>query len=457
MVCKSVQTVMSSVCLCYLSMDRWLSISGTASAAAAGRLVTLPLLALLLCGSGTIADADATSPPASLPADATGFGNPPSGEIPILYNDRTVYARPDVLKQGRVLAAFVKDGQIYVPLRSMFEQMGATVSASADGKTMTATKSGTTVSVTLGSNEVVINGESRPLDVPPMLYKGIMLVPVRVLSEALGAYVQWVPSQRVVVVRYIPPTPIPVATPEPTAAPTVVPPTPTPTPAPRSYNGFVQAAFSAAKNYNEFSAGQYCPQSYLIAGAYMLRNSPFAVKVDFRQDAYVTSDNLTDGIGNHYTQFSTIDGGTAFTPVFLARQSTLDARLEYQVAAPRIYVGVGYLHTADNYGYPSLNGFGVGAEKLPDLRSGIGVFGSAFYYPTASGNYTVSTPGSSNLGTTYRQQYQIVKYDIGLTLALARSPLYLYGGFSGDQYTAKQNAPIGQTHAGPYIGLGMRF
>ncbi|MGC1380181.1 MAG: hypothetical protein WA814_04070, partial [Candidatus Baltobacteraceae bacterium] len=42
------------------------------------------------------------SPP---PAD---FGSPPSGQIPILYNDRHVYSRPDVLKQGRVLAALVK-------------------------------------------------------------------------------------------------------------------------------------------------------------------------------------------------------------------------------------------------------------------------------------------------------------------------------------------------------------
>ena len=41
-------------------------------------------------------------------ARAADFGNPPSGEFPILYNDHTVYATPDVLKEGRVLAALVK-------------------------------------------------------------------------------------------------------------------------------------------------------------------------------------------------------------------------------------------------------------------------------------------------------------------------------------------------------------
>jgi len=420
---------------------------------AAWRFVSASLIGLLLCRAP--AHADVASKPAQGPvaAAAADFGRPPSGQFPILYNDHTVYAKPDILKRGRVLAALVKDGQIYVPLRSMFEQMGATVSASADGKTITAVKNNASVSVTLGKNEVVINGESRPLDVPPMLYEGIVLVPVRVLSEALGAYVQWVPDRRVVVVRYIPPTP-------PTAPPSAAPPVPTaaPTEAPvQSYHAFIQAAFSDRKNYNEFSAGNYCPQSYLVSGAYVFKNSPFAVKVDFRQDAYVTSDNVTDAIGNHYTSFATIDGGTALTPVFLGRQSTLDARLEYQVAAGRIYVGLGYLHAANNYGYPQLNAAGVGIEKLPDLRSGLNFFGSAFYYPSASGNYTVTDPASSNAGKSYQQVYQIAKYDVGFALAATRFPLYLYGGFSADHYTAKQNAPIGQTHDGPYIGLGVKF
>jgi hypothetical protein len=392
----------------------------------------------------------------SLTAAAADFGTPPAGEIPILFNDHHVYSKPDTLKQNRVLAALVKGGTILVPLRSMFEQMGATVSWDAASKTATAQKPGATVQVTVGKHEVVINGETRPLDVPPEIYRGVVVVPVRVMSESLGAYVEWLPDRRICVVRYIPPTPVPTA--PPTVTPTA-PPTPMPSPAPTAsgYNGFIQAAVAAPKTYNEFSAGQYCPRSYAVSGGYAFKDSAFAVKVDYRQDAYVTSDNLTNALGSHYTRFATIDGGTALTPVFLARQSTLDGRLEYQVAAPRLYVGVGYLQTGDNYGYPHLDAFGVGVEKLPGLQSGIDFFGSAFYYPTASGNYTVTDPLSLNVGKTYRQQYQIVKYDLGLALDLARFPVYLYGGFSGDRYTAKQNAPISQTHSGPYIGLGVRF
>jgi len=161
-------------------------------------------------------------------AAASDFGSPPSGLIPIVFNDHTVYAKPDVLTRNRVLAALVKGGHIYVPLRSMFEQMGATVTVSADGKTVVAEKPGSSVSVTLNRAEVIINGETRPLDVPPMLYHGIILVPVRVISEGMGAYVQWLPARHVVVVRYIPLAAPPPPAPAPTAAPTFAPPPPPP-------------------------------------------------------------------------------------------------------------------------------------------------------------------------------------------------------------------------------------
>ncbi|HTW83911.1 MAG TPA: copper amine oxidase N-terminal domain-containing protein [Candidatus Sulfotelmatobacter sp.] len=419
--------------------------------------LTVTLVALLFCGSA--ASAQTTAPAES------DFGHAPSGEIPILYNDHTVYAKPDVLKRGRVLAALVQDNRLFVPLRSMFEAMGATVSASADGLTVTAQKPGAMISVTVGKNEVVVNGESRPLDVAPIVYHGIVLVPVRVISEAMGAYVQWVPGQRVVVVRYLPtpvapppapvPTAVPVASPPPTPIPS---PVPTPITAPSPYGGFIEAAVSDTQTFNEFSDGLRCPQSYDVAAAYAFGpRSPFAVKVDYHQDVYGTTSSVVDAYGNHYTGFATIDGGYAFTPEFVARQSTLDGRIEYQVAAPRIYVGIGYLHTANNYGYPQLNGVGFGVEKLPELRTGVSFFGSAFYYPSATGTYTISNPASPNVGISYRQQYAITKYDVGLALVANHFPVYLYGGFSGDEYRARAYAPINQLHDGPYAGLGVKL
>jgi hypothetical protein len=159
------------------------------------------------------------------PAD---FGAPPSGEVPILFNDRHVYAKPDRLKANRVLAALIRGNTILVPLRSMFEQTGATVSYDPATKTVDVSKPGSDIKVTVGKAEVIINGESRPLDVPPEIYKGAVVVPLRVISEGMGAYVQWVPEKRVVVVRYVA-APIPTPPPPPPPAPPTAPPTPRPT------------------------------------------------------------------------------------------------------------------------------------------------------------------------------------------------------------------------------------
>src|SRR3981081_3586402 len=119
------------------------------------------------------------------PAD---FGTPPSGEVPTLFTHRPVYAKPARLKANRVLAALVRGNTILIPLRSMFEQMGATVSYDPASKTVDVSKPGSDVKVTVGKPEVVINGESRPLDVPPEIYKGAVDVPVRVISVGTGDY-----------------------------------------------------------------------------------------------------------------------------------------------------------------------------------------------------------------------------------------------------------------------------
>ena len=405
-------------------------------------------------------------------ADAmANFGSPPSGEVPILFNDHHVYANPDTLRQGRVLAAIVSHGSLMVPLRSMFEQMGATVSFDAATKAVTAQKEGAQVQVTLGKNEVIINGESRPLDVPPMMYKGTLMVPVRVISEALGAYVEWEPSQHLCVVRYLPPTPVP--TPAPTEAPTPVA-TPAPTPAPTTAPvlGFVQGGATFGKVYNEFSAGSRDAQgagvgnsksgfdgSFVIAGAYLF--NPWALKVDFRQDGYDTTvSSLTQACpSGACTAFSTIDGGFAVTDAFRAKQSTLDGRLEYNIGAyPGLYIGVGYLQASNNYGYPTLHAPGAGLEKLPDFGQGWSWYGSAFYYPNANGTWVNQDATSPTFNQTFKQSYDILKYDLGLNVNFSGSPFYIYAGYSGDRYNKKDNnEPINQTHSGPYAGLGVHF
>ncbi len=389
-------------------------------------------------------------------APAANFGSPPSGQIPILFNDHHVYSKPDVLKQGRVLSALVRGGTVLIPLRSMFEQMGATVSYNASTKTVTVTKPGATVKVTVGKPEVVINGESRPLDVPPMIYQGNVLVPIRVISEGMGAYVQWVPSQRVVVVRYLPPTPPPTAPPAtapPTTAPTIAP-TPTPAPVATPYNDIFIAGdyIFSPKVYNEFSPGNTGKSgSYAVRGAieFSALNLPWMLEGSYEQFQYPHN---CAGAGDPACNVTVIGGaGQTAVPAFTARDQDFDGRLGLRVANPRIYVGVGYLYRTGNYGYPKETAFGYGAEKLPDLNQNFSLYGSVWYYPNAKGTFTDPS------GVNYTLGYNILKYQIGGTIAFGNSPVFLDLGFMGASGNNKTNAPIGFSEAGPYVGLGIKF
>ena len=400
------------------------------------------------------------------PVPPADFGAPPSGEIPILFNDHHVYSKPDRLKQNRVLAALVRGNTILVPLRSMFEQTGATVSYDPASKTVDVSKPGSDVKVTVGRPEVVINGESRPLDVPPEIYKGTVVVPLRVISEGMGAYVQWVPERKTVVVRYIaapPPAPPPPPTPAPTEPPPP-PPTPTPTPKPAPtvfYEHFIVGDYLFnPKVYNEFSPGSKgVGFSYAARAAieFPLFGLPWMLEGDYRRYSYP----YTGG-----APVTVIGGYSQTTPnAFTARDTDLDGRFALKVADPRIYIGVGYLNMQDNYGYPKQNGFGFGAEKLPDLDQTFSVYGSVYYYPSVSGNFTFPSDAFTDAGgldgTTAKLTDRFLKYQIGVSILLtgAHDPfgLFLDGGYLGDSVRGKTLSPSDASHTGAYLGLGLKF
>jgi hypothetical protein len=446
------------------------------------RLVSQLLASFAAVAFGIVTFAAAASAPAIAQTPAPNFGNPPSGEVPILYNDQHVYTKPDRLKKGRVLAALVRGKTILVPLRSMFEQMGATVSYNASTKTVDVSKPGADVQVTLGKPEVVLNGETRPLDVPPMIYKGSIVVPVRVISEGMGAYVQWVPDKRLVVVRYLPvvatpppappsptPSPTPVVTPAPT--PTA---TPTPTPSkPPSAQFFIAAdAMFDPKAYNEFSPGNKgATDGAGRAGvSFDFDNLSFLAEGDISQfryphfgstafDGNVNSPNFSgsgvcQGAANGTQGCVTTLGpasGQAFVNSFVARDTDIDGHVGIGIANPKIYLIGSYDTRYGNYGYPRLTGIGGGLEKLPDFSQPISIYGTILYYPQLSGNYT------DIFGNAQQLQYRMLKYQAGLTINVPRTPLFLDAGFLGNHLNEKQNAPSGISENTFYGGLGLHF
>jgi hypothetical protein len=400
----------------------------------------------------------ATTPP---PGD---FGSPPSGQIPILFNDRHVYAKPDTLKQGRVLAALVRSGTVLIPLRSMFEQMGATVSYDASSKTVDVSKAGSDVKVTVGQPEVMINGASRPLDVPPIMYQGHVLVPIRVISEGMGAYVQWVPDKQTVVVRYIVPTPPP--SPTPTARPpaeTAAPPPPPPL-APAAtpfFRAYVAGDYLSPKVYNEFSSGQGTSNqdgfSYAIHGnaQFSLAHIPLTLGGSYNQINYAHTCGI-NASGNFAANcyVTTIGGiGSTAVPAFTVRNYLADAHLGFNFFLPRLYIDISYLWIGNNAGYPWIKGQGSALDLLPDLDHPFSVYGSYGYYGNVSGTTAASFTG----GVPIKFAYIITRYDLGATYSFTNVPLFIEAGYKGDAWHERYNAPGSVTQGGPYVGLGLHF
>jgi len=373
----------------------------------------------------------------------------------ILYNDHHVLAKPIVLVNGRVLAAVAKGETLLVPLRAMFEAMGASVSYDAKSKRIEVRKPGASIILHVGERSAVIDGQQRALGSPPILQNGRILVPIRVLSETMGAYVKWVPGRRIAVVRYVVPTPAaagspaPVTVPTPTSAAPVVNETPFPlpkaTPKPESFVAIDY--FLKPTIYNEFSPGNSANANlFSLRTAQEFRAFQIHWALDETIDTWIYPHNC-NGVGDPQCNVTPIGGvGSAFVPAFQALDRTTETHLGIKIAEPRIYLAAGMMVRTERYGYPPLFGLGYGVMKLPDLDRPFSVFASLFYYPRVKGGN-----GLYDLG------YHVTSYRAGVTYNLGKSPLFLEGGIVGDRGSNAFNAPSGFTHNGAYVGLGLKI
>ena len=85
----------------------------------------------------------------------------------------------------------IVDGRTLVPMRAIFEALGAEVDWDGDTRTATGTLGDHTVVIQVGETEALVDGETRTLDVPAQIIQNRTMVPARFISEALGCSVTW--------------------------------------------------------------------------------------------------------------------------------------------------------------------------------------------------------------------------------------------------------------------------
>lgn len=90
------------------------------------------------------------------------------------------------------------NGSVLVPMRSLFEAQGATLSWDGATKTVTAEKAETRLIYRIGDSTADLNGQAMELTVPGQITEGYTLVPLRFVSESLGSRVDWDEAARAV-------------------------------------------------------------------------------------------------------------------------------------------------------------------------------------------------------------------------------------------------------------------
>ena len=126
---------------------------------------------------------------AALTGIAAAQGAPASSWPSLILNDQPFRTTVEPVNQ---------DGRVLVPLRDIFERLGATVLYNSRNRSITARRGSTVVNMELGSTDAEVNGRRVTLDVPANTIYGSTMVPLRFVSEALGATVNYDPSNGVI-------------------------------------------------------------------------------------------------------------------------------------------------------------------------------------------------------------------------------------------------------------------
>jgi hypothetical protein len=93
------------------------------------------------------------------------------------------------------------NGKTFVPLRQVSELLGADVNWVNETRTISIKLDNQSITLKIDSPEVTINGKSLTANSAPQIKENTTIVPLRLVSEALGANVQWDDTTKTAVVQ----------------------------------------------------------------------------------------------------------------------------------------------------------------------------------------------------------------------------------------------------------------
>lgn len=92
------------------------------------------------------------------------------------------------------------NNRVLIPTRFVAQQLGGKVDYNNATKVVTIKQGEKTILLKINSAKVSVNGKSVTLDVPAKVVRGRTMVPLRFVSEGMGAYVDWNQSRNLVAI-----------------------------------------------------------------------------------------------------------------------------------------------------------------------------------------------------------------------------------------------------------------
>ena len=96
----------------------------------------------------------------------------------------------------------IKNGRTLLPIRPVIESLGGTVAWDSATRKVTIKLGSTTIELWIDKKNAKVNGVTKTLDVAPQIINGRTMVPVRFVSENLGAKVDWDDKTKTITITY---------------------------------------------------------------------------------------------------------------------------------------------------------------------------------------------------------------------------------------------------------------
>ena len=134
------------------------------------------------------------NPPAGSTTEVTNTGDGQTVITVTVNNEAVPFEKND--------APVMIGGRVMVPLRGVVERLGGTIQYDAATRVITGGQANLEKQFRLrvGSDQALVNGKEQTLDTPARVLHSVTYVPLRFVSEALGADVRWDSAKRTVTI-----------------------------------------------------------------------------------------------------------------------------------------------------------------------------------------------------------------------------------------------------------------